>query len=235
VQRWFVGIGIAVISRRQIFAAVAFASAGNSFFSSRRICAIIRSALAASIRISVIWSYPANRWITEDDTAQSSNPRIATHPPAIHRLQLHCQRGSAHLTVAATRAGSVIGIEPADPHCTGMGRAHRPASPVGGGAGGAAIRRDVAHYRESFAAVFGGGFWGNVSKMIMGIEKAAGHWRTAARRVRRLIVIKCTQPAPVWRAVTNRNQARESEQYCSHSENKAGRYSNRGPSSAPRP
>jgi hypothetical protein len=50
-------------------------------------------------------------------------------------------------------------VKPADPHCTGMGRAHGAALAIGGGAGGAAIRRDVARYRESFAAVFGGGFW----------------------------------------------------------------------------
>jgi hypothetical protein len=52
-------------------------------------------------------------------------------------------------------------VKPADLRRTGMGRAHGSTAPVGGGAGGAAIRRDVARYRESFAAVFGGGFWGD--------------------------------------------------------------------------
>jgi hypothetical protein len=52
-------------------------------------------------------------------------------------------------------AGSVIGIEPADPHRTGMGRAHGSTAPVSGGGRCAAIRRDVAD-RQRLAAVFGG-------------------------------------------------------------------------------
>jgi hypothetical protein len=39
-----------------MFAATAFASAGGKLLSSRKICVIICSALAASIRISVIFS-----------------------------------------------------------------------------------------------------------------------------------------------------------------------------------
>jgi hypothetical protein len=58
------------------------------------------------------------------------------------------------------------------------------------------------------------------AKDVTAIEKAAGHWRTAAFRVRKLNVYRM-YPAPVLRAATNHNQARESEQYCSHSKNKA--------------
>ena len=48
-------VGIAVASRRQIFAANATASAGfTPCFALRNICVIIRSALPALIRISVI-------------------------------------------------------------------------------------------------------------------------------------------------------------------------------------
>jgi len=45
-----------------------------------------------------------------------------------------------------------------DPQGAGMAGSHRPALTVGGGAGGAAIGRDVAD-RERLAAMLGGGFY----------------------------------------------------------------------------
>jgi hypothetical protein len=64
------------------------------------------------------------------------------------------------VTVASQRAvvtaGSVIGIKPANPQRTGMGRAHSVPLPVGSGGRGAAIRRDVAN-RQRLATVLGGG------------------------------------------------------------------------------
>jgi hypothetical protein len=54
---------------------------------------------------------------------------------------------------------SLIGggvIKPSNVHHTGMGRANGSAATVGGGAGGAAIGRDVAD-RQRLATVFNGG------------------------------------------------------------------------------
>ena len=66
-------VGIAVVSRRQIFAATATASAGGMPFSPRKISAIIRSALPASIRSSVIFSplsEEATCFLTKHDLAK---------------------------------------------------------------------------------------------------------------------------------------------------------------------
>jgi hypothetical protein len=57
------------------------------------------------------------------------------------------------------KPGSLIGggiVKPADAQAAGMAGTDRAASPVGGGAGGAAIGRDVAD-RQRLAAVFNGG------------------------------------------------------------------------------
>jgi hypothetical protein len=51
----------------------------------------------------------------------------------------------------------LIAIKPSDAERAGMSRAYGAALPIGGGAGGASIWRDVACYRQRFAAVFGGG------------------------------------------------------------------------------
>jgi len=48
-------------------------------------------------------------------------------------------------------------VKPTDAQGAGMAGTDRPASPVGGGAGGAMIGRDVAD-RQRLAAVFGGGY-----------------------------------------------------------------------------
>jgi hypothetical protein len=61
---------------------------------------------------------------------------------------------------------------------------------------------------------------GAISYGSTAIEKNRRHWRTAAFRVRKFNVYRM-YPAPVLRAAANHNQARESEQYCSHSKNKA--------------
>ena len=57
--------------------------------------------------------------------------------------------------MASQRTGLLIGvIKPADAQGTGMAGTDRPASPVGGGAGGASIGRDVVD-RQRLATVFG--------------------------------------------------------------------------------
>jgi hypothetical protein len=80
--------------------------------------------------------------------------------------------------MASQRTGlprSLIGaiIKPANAQGAGMAGTNRPASPVGGGAGGAAIGRDVAD-RQRLAAVFNGGdgfggcYGGGVPELLTG-------------------------------------------------------------------
>jgi hypothetical protein len=83
----------------------------------------------------------------------------------------------------AGQAGRVI-VKPTNVQRTGMAGTDRPALAVGGGAGGAAIGRDVAD-RQRFAAVFNGGdgFEGchgrGLGRMSAGRQ---GRWRVKRRR-----------------------------------------------------
>jgi hypothetical protein len=90
-------------------------------------------------------------------------------------------------------------IKPTDAQGTGMVGTDSPATPVGGGTGGATIGRDVAD-RQRFAAVLGDGFWDGHGRRL-GLV-----W--AGRQGRRRIGGAALRSAGWWRPVPAANKRR---------------------------
>jgi hypothetical protein len=81
-------------------------------------------------------------------------PQACRSAPA--RLPVPILRRLGRVGASLKPLEQIVIIKPADAQGAGMARTHRPASPVGGCAGGAAIGRDVAD-RQPLAAAFNGG------------------------------------------------------------------------------
>jgi hypothetical protein len=79
----------------------------------------------------------------------------ARHGPA--RLPVPILRRLGRVGTSLKPLEQIVLVKPADTQGAGMAGTDRPATPVGGGAGGAAIGRDVAD-RQRLATVLGDGF-----------------------------------------------------------------------------